>query len=127
MGAIHATQRVLLVEDDEPSRHALQVVLEQEGFVVQVAADGDEGVNLVPSFHPDVIVLDLVLPGLNGFDAAGVLKHDHATSAIPLVAVTASWLGSEAARLREVGFSGALRKPFAAERLVDELRKLLPD
>jgi CheY-like chemotaxis protein len=126
MGFTTDGQRVLLVEDDERSRAALRQILEQEGFVVQVAGDGDEGVGLVPTFRPDVIVLDLVLPGLNGFDTADVLKSDAETSQIPLVAVTASWLGSEVARLRGIGFATALRKPFAAEALIQELRKLIP-
>ncbi len=125
MGFATDSQRVLLVEDDERSRVALRQILEQEGFVVQVAADGDEGMDLVPSFRPDVIVLDLVLPGLNGFDTADLLKSDAETSEIPLVAVTASWLGSEVGRLREIGFASALRKPFSAEALIQELRKLV--
>jgi CheY-like chemotaxis protein len=126
MNAASTSQRVLLIEDDENSRRTLRMVLEEEGFVVQVAADGQEGVELVPSFCPDVVILDLALPRLNGFDAADALKQNTSTSGIPLVAVTASWLGSESALLREFGFVTALRKPIAAERLVEELRKILP-
>lgn len=125
MGFTTDGQRVLLVEDDERSRVALRQILEQEGFVVEVAGDGGEGVGLASSFRPDVIVLDLVLPGLNGFDTADLLKSDSETAEIPLVAVTASWLGSEIGRLREIGFAAALRKPFSAEVLVQELRKLI--
>ncbi len=125
MGFSATSKRVLLVEDDEPSRSALRIALEQAGFEVRVAADGGEGMTIVPSFQPDVIVLDLVLPILNGFDTATLLKSDSATAAIPIVAVTASWLGSEAYRLREIGFDGALRKPFTSDALVDELHKVL--
>jgi CheY-like chemotaxis protein len=125
MGFTASSQRVLLVEDDEQSRSALQLILEDAGFEVRVAADGGEGITLVPAFQPDVIVLDLVLPGLNGFDAAKLLKGDSATSTIPLVAVTASWLGSESGRLRQIGFDGALRKPFTGDALVNEVRKVL--
>jgi CheY-like chemotaxis protein len=122
-----APRKVLLVEDDESSRTALQVILEEEGFEVRSAGDGDEGITLVGSFRPDVIVLDLVLPGTNGFDAATHLKSDSTTSAIPLVAVTASWLGSESGLLRQIGFDSALRKPFSPAALVDELNRLLGD
>src|SRR5690606_18470563 len=125
MDFIASSRRVLLVEDDDQSRYAFQMILEQAGFEVRAAADGGEGITLVPSFQPDVIVLDLVLPGLNGFDAATLLKSDSATSTIPLVAVTASWLGSESGRLRQIGFDAALRKPFTADALVNELRKVL--
>jgi CheY-like chemotaxis protein len=125
MYAPATTHRVLLVEDDDQSRNALQTILRDEGFDVAVASDGDEGLSLVSSFQPDVIVLDLVLPRMNGFDAASVLKSDSATATIPLLAVTASWLGSESSRLRAIGFAGALRKPFPATALIDELKKLL--
>ena len=121
-----APQRVLLVEDDDQSRAALQLILEQEGYDVRVARDGGEGIDLASTFRPDVIILDLVLPGLNGFDAATLLKAEPSTSGIPLVAVTASWLGSEGGRLRQIGFDAALRKPFTATALIDELRKVLP-
>jgi CheY-like chemotaxis protein len=119
------TPRVVLVEDDDSSRIALQSILQQAGFQVEAARDGGEGVQLVQTFHPDAVILDLVLPGLNGFEAATLLKNDTATADIPLIAVTASWLGSEGGRLRAIGFDTALRKPFPAAELVDELRRLL--
>jgi CheY-like chemotaxis protein len=72
-----------------------------------------------------VVVMDLVLPEINGLDAATLLKADEATARIPLIAVTASWLGSDGERLRRVGFEGALRKPFPPGALVKELRRLL--
>lgn len=92
---------------------------------MEVAADGHIGIELARAFRPHVVLLDLVLPGLNGFDAATLLKRDEETEDIPLVAVTASWLGSEAERLRGFGFEGALRKPFGVEPLLEELEKVL--
>jgi two-component system, cell cycle response regulator DivK len=117
-------KKVLLVEDDAESRAALQQILEDDGFMVMVAADGDEGVDVAVAFQPDVILLDLVLPHLNGFDAAALLKRDEATSRIPLVAVTASWIGSESSRLREIGFETSLRKPFHPRDLLDVVEML---
>jgi CheY-like chemotaxis protein len=119
-------RRVLLVEDDDQSRIALQDILIQEGFDVEAARDGGEGIELVASYRPDIIILDLALPGINGFEAAQWLKSRRETSGIPLMAVTASWLGADRARLRRIGFSAALRKPFAPNLLVEELQKLLP-
>jgi CheY-like chemotaxis protein len=120
-----AVWRVVIVEDDDRSRSALRAILEQEGFLVACAGDGDEGVDLVRTFRPDIVVLDLVLPNLNGFDAADLLKRDPATASIPLVAMTASWLGSESERLRRIGFDRALRKPFPVRALIEELRSVL--
>jgi DNA-binding response OmpR family regulator len=110
--------KVLLVEDDADSRAALQQMLEDEGFTVMVAADGEAGIDMAVAFQPDVILLDLVLPHVDGFDAAALLKQEEATSRIPLVAVTASWIGSESSRLREIGFETSLRKPFHPQDLL---------
>ncbi|MQA90637.1 MAG: response regulator [Gemmatimonas sp.] len=121
------TGRILLVEDDDEVRAALQFLLRCEGFEVEVAANGREGIQLARSLLPDVIVMDLVLPEMNGFDAAAVLRSGVETSRIPLVAVTASWLGSELERLQGIGFDGALRKPFSNEELVGELKRHLPE
>jgi two-component system, cell cycle response regulator DivK len=120
-----SSRRVLLVEDDDQSRTALQMILEEEGFYVCSARDGGEGIQLVPDFRPDVIILDLALPGINGFDAAQLLKAGTETSEIPLIAVTASWLGEDGDRLRRIGFDRAFRKPFSPSALLEELRNLL--
>lgn len=117
-------RRILLVEDDDHSRTALQQLLEQEGFNVLSARDGTEGIDLVPTFQPDAIILDLALPGINGFDAAELLKADEGTSTIPLIAVTASWLGAEGERLRGIGFVSAFRKPFDLADLLTELDRV---
>ncbi len=119
-------RRVLLIDDDARTCEALQRCLEQEGFEVVSAGDGSEGIDLIPSFRPDAIVLDLVLPGLNGFDTAVLLKGDAQTSAIPLIALTASWLGAEGERLRRIGFSSAFRKPIHLPELLAELDRLAP-
>lgn len=126
MGYRSAAPRVVLVEDDADSRQALRRLLEEAGFEVEEAGDGGEGVMLVRTLRPDVVLMDLVLPGMSGFEAANALKEDQETSRIPLVAVTASWLGAEASRLRGIGFDGALRKPFGAATLLHEIRRVLP-
>lgn len=120
-----ASRRILLVEDDDNSRSALQALLEEEGFRVAAARDGGEGMELVPTFRPDAIILDLALPGLNGFDTAQLLKADADTSGIPLIAVTASWLGAEGERLRRIGFASAFRKPLRPSDLLAELDRVI--
>jgi CheY-like chemotaxis protein len=120
-----AANRVLIVEDDEQISHALKALLEAEGYLVTTAADGAAGIDLARALRPDVVVMDLVLPEINGLDAATLLKADEATARIPLIAVTASWLGSDGERLRRAGFEGALRKPFPPEALAKELSRLL--
>jgi CheY-like chemotaxis protein len=121
------TRRILLVEDDDEIRCALQELLEREGFDVEVAANGRDGIHLARAILPDVIVMDLVLPEVNGLDAAVTLRSEGPTAGIPLIAVTASWLGSEVHRLQAIGFDGALRKPFSSEALLAELERHLPN
>jgi CheY-like chemotaxis protein len=117
--------KILVVEDEASSRLALRDLLVEEGFEVSTAEDGAEGIALARDIHPDLVFLDLVLPNVNGFEAASVLKHDDSTADIPIVAVTASWLGGEGDRLLGAGFDAALRKPFGHDELLGTLRRLI--
>lgn len=116
--------RILVVDDDASIRIGLSQILVSEGFEVNTAADADEVCRVVESVDPDLILLDLVLPGVNGFDAIDCLKSDERTAAIPVIAMTASWLGSRFERLESLGFSGALRKPFSGSTLCREIREV---
>lgn len=120
-----APWRILIIEDDRASRAALEEILRNEGFIVHQASDGVEGVALVQRTHPDLVVLDLALPRMNGIEAARILKGDQSTAEIPLLAITASWLGSAADRLRLAGFAAAMRKPFAPDELLGQITRLL--
>lgn len=115
----------MLVEDDPNSRAALREYLEDAGYVVDVATDGSEVAARVAAQRPSAVVIDLVLPGVNGLDLARLLRSDPATADLPLIAVTASWLGSKPDWLQEIGFNRALRKPFSADRLLDALKQVL--
>ena len=117
--------RILVVEDEAPSRLALRDILVEEGFQVDTAADGAEGIALARDLHPDLVFLDLVLPNINGFDTASILKADRSTADIPIVAVTASWLGEDGTRLLGAGFDAAIRKPFAPSDLLETLNRLI--
>jgi CheY-like chemotaxis protein len=118
------SRRVLVVEDDVDGGAALKQLLESEGFVVEVAVDGEEAIDLARRFRPDLILLDLVLPRVNGFDTAILLKREPATEAIPIVAVTASWIATQVAALQELGFETALRKPIPPEALIEIVARL---
>jgi len=112
-------RRVLVVEDDVDGGTALKQLLESEGFVVDLAVDGGEAIEMARRVRPDLILLDLVLPRVNGFDTATLLKREPATEAIPIVAVTASWIATQVAALQELGFETALRKPIPPEALIE--------
>ena len=82
-------KRILLVEDDHYQRHALEARLRREGFAVDAAEDGEEALRKVSGGAlPDVILLDLIMPKMNGFEVLRVLKQDAATAAIPVIVLT---------------------------------------
>jgi CheY-like chemotaxis protein len=116
---------VLVVEDDAAVRMAMRLLLEPEGYRVLEAANGQEAIALAVDAHPDLILMDLALPGLNGLDAATHLGTLPETARIPVIAVTASWLGSQTAIMREIGFRSTLSKPFKSGQLLAEVRRAL--
>ncbi len=79
---------VLIVDDSPTEQHVISNVLEQHGFDTVVASDGEEAITIAESTHPDVILMDVVMPGMNGFQATRQLSKNPSTSSIPVVMVT---------------------------------------
>lgn len=122
---IPAAPLILVVEDEPDTLAALDAILAREGFRVVKERSGTAAVEKARQQQPDLVLLDLGLPGMNGLDVAALLQRDPITAATPLIALTGSWLASEPTSLRQVGFSGAIRKPFRASELLAEVRKAL--
>lgn len=116
---------ILLAEDEDDLRSALSLILAREGYRVVEARTGIEAVEAATEWYPDVILMDLAMPGLNGLDAAQILKENPYTARIPLIVTTASWLGRDQETLKAVGFEDALLKPFAPPALLAVLRRAL--
>jgi DNA-binding response OmpR family regulator len=119
--------RVLVVEDDEAPREFLSMELHSAGFVVAQAADGEQGLEELLQFAPDVVVLDLMLPRLNGFDVARAARNVERKASkrrMAIVAVTA--LSSEALRAEALaaGCDALLVKPVRATQVVEQVRLL---
>lgn len=110
--------RVLVVDDSAVIRDLITVNLELEGLEVVGCADGEEALRLVREVHPDVITMDVVMPRLNGLDAAERLRADPETAHIPIVVVTARAGQADLDRAREIGVEGYLTKPFEPAELV---------
>lgn len=108
--------RILLVEDDPAIRSVLREFLSEEGFEVRGAADGRAGIHAARTIHPDLIVMDLMLPILDGVSATRQLKDDPATRDIPIIAVSAAF--QERPRTREFPADDFVRKPFELETLL---------
>lgn len=117
---------VLLVDDVEVTRDAYALVLEWEGFQAFTAGDGQEACELARELRPDLVIMDLNMPVLDGWQAARILKADPHTSHIPLIAVSA-WPVSrqDCERTQECGFAAVIMKPLPPSLLLEEIRKQL--
>lgn len=114
---------ILIVEDHEGIRTALAAALRMEGYGVWQAAHGREALRLASAHRPDLILLDLMLPELDGWEVARSLKADPDTAAIPLLALTAQSAAEARARASAVGFDGYLTKPAHLIELLAEIRR----
>ena len=119
--------RVLIVEDNEMNRDLLGRRLRREGHVVTVAEDGAAGVERTRRERPDIVLMDMNLPVLDGWEATYQLKSDPATSAIPIVALTAHAFAGERARAFEVGCDDFHTKPVDFRGLLSTIARLCPE
>lgn len=117
--------RILVVEDNARSRKLLRDVLGHHGYEVHEAESGEAGVTLACRVAPQLIMMDIQLPDIDGVEALRRLRHETRTRAIPVIAVTASVVGAEIRRLRDAGFDAHLAKPVALKELLAAVEGLL--
>jgi len=117
--------KILLVEDNEMNRDMLSRRLVRNGFEVVMAADGGEGVAMAASEQPDLILMDMSLPVMDGWEATRRLKADPRTRHIPVVALTGHALAGHAEGAREAGCDAFVTKPCLPDALVAEIQRLL--
>ncbi|HUF77897.1 MAG TPA: response regulator [Thermoanaerobaculia bacterium] len=120
-----ATGRILLVEDEPDIAEVLQYNLEKEGFEVGVEARGDTALERIRATPPDLLILDLMLPGLDGLELARLLQRDRRTAALPLIMLTAR--GEEVDRIvgLELGADDYISKPFSPREVVLRVKAVL--
>ncbi|HVN05052.1 MAG TPA: response regulator [Bryobacteraceae bacterium] len=117
--------RILVVEDNEWSRDILARRLARRGYQVVLAADGKRGILLAQSQSPDLILMDMSLPEMDGWEATRRLKSDPATRAIPIVALTAHAMASDRKKAMDAGCDDYHTKPVDFERLMRAVKSLL--
>ena len=117
--------RILLVEDNELNRDMLSRRLMRRGYQVDLAADGKEGLQMAGSTSPDLILLDLSLPGMDGWEVLRQLKQHPRMKHIPVVALTAHALVTDRTRALEAGFDDYDIKPVEMPRLLKKMETLL--
>ena len=118
--------KILLVEDNEMNRDMLSRRLGRKGFSIDIATDGQAGVLAAQSSAPDLILMDLSLPVMDGWEAIRTLKTDTGTQAIPIIALTAHAMAEDEARAREAGCDDYDTKPVNFSRLLEKITALLP-
>jgi CheY-like chemotaxis protein len=117
--------KILLVEDNEMNRDMLSRRLAKKGHDVVIAVDGQEGVNMASSEAPEIILLDMSLPIMDGWEAAKVLKAAEGTKSIPIIALTAHAMAGDRERCLEAGCEDYDTKPVEFKRLLGKIDALL--
>jgi two-component system aerobic respiration control protein ArcA len=116
---------ILVIEDDETMRAAMKKIFEMDGFTVKLAADGSELATLLDSVTPDLILLDIGLPWLNGYELGQLLKEHRDLKKIPLVFVSGKTSDEDIRRAFEIGADDFVKKPFEIEKLKKTVNTLL--
>ena len=117
--------RVLVVDDEPDVLLLCRLNLEQRGHEVLEAANGDEALDLARDGTPDLLVLDLMLPGIDGYQVLQSLRADERTSKIPVLVLTAKSLQADRERSRQLGAAAFLTKPFLPDELCDMVDEVL--
>jgi len=117
--------KILLVEDNEMNRDMLSRRLTKRGHEVVIAVDGQEGVTMAGAEAPEIILLDMSLPVMDGWEAAGILKAAESTKSIPIIALTAHAMAGDRERCLEAGCEDYDTKPIEFKRLLGKIDALL--
>jgi len=120
-----AKEKVLLIEDDEDIQELIRYNLDREGYAIKAVVTAEEGLALSSSWKPDLILLDLMLPGMDGLDACRKIKSSEATSSIPVIMVTAKGEEADIVSGLELGADDYIVKPFSPKVLVARIRTVL--
>lgn len=118
--------RVLVIEDNPANMTLATFLLESAGHTVLAAIDAETGLTIARSQKPDLILMDIQLPGMDGLEATATLKGDDATKGIPVVALTALAMKGDEERIRAAGCDGYIAKPLAYKEFLRTIKALLP-
>ena len=121
------SKRILIVEDQEDNRTILRDVLSTVGYELIEALNGKDGVRLAQTERPDLILMDIQLPEMDGYEATQQIKSIAELKTIPIIAVTSYALSGDEAKARAAGCDGYIAKPFSPRELLAKVRKYLSD
>jgi two-component system cell cycle response regulator DivK len=118
---------ILIIEDSELNRRLLEAVLAPHGYRLLVAEDGETGIALAQADLPDLILMDVLLPGIDGYEATRHLRADAQTRSLVIVALTATASSEEQDLALEAGCDGYISKPIDTRAFPEQIRRFLPD
>jgi two-component system cell cycle response regulator DivK len=121
------SKRILVVEDTEDNRQIIRDLLSSVGYELIEAVDGAEGVAMAQSHHPDLILMDIQLPGMDGYEATRRIRTVPELAGVPIIAVTSYALSGDEAKTRAAGCDGYVAKPFSPRQLLAKIREFLPE
>ncbi len=119
------TKKILIADDEPNIVVSLEFLMQNGGYEVRTAANGDEALRLVSEFGPDLILLDIMLPRKNGFEVCQKIRENPAWNAIKVVMLTAKGRESEVSKGYALGADAYITKPFATKDLLADVRRLL--
>jgi two-component system cell cycle response regulator DivK len=119
------SKRILVVEDTEDNRQILRDLLTAAGFELIEAVDGESGVAMASEHRPDLILMDIQLPMIDGYEATRRIKADPALAHIPIIAVTSYALSGDEEKTRAAGCDGYIAKPFSPRQLLGKVREFV--
>ena len=117
--------RILLVEDNAANRYLETFLLESHHFTVLHAVNGNEALAMAREHRPDLILMDIQMPEMDGYEAAGLIRDDPELGGIPIVAVTSYAMSGDREKALRLGFVGYIEKPIATERFVHQIKEFL--
>ena len=120
------TQRILVIEDTEDNRQIIRDLMTSAGYELIEAVDGIEGVAAAEREKPDLILMDIQLPGIDGYEATRRIRGIPALAKVPIIAVTSYALSGDEAKTRAAGCDGYVAKPFSPRQLLAKVREFLP-
>jgi two-component system cell cycle response regulator DivK len=120
------SKRILVVEDHEDNRQILRDLLDSAGLEMIEAHDGEAAVRMAASERPDLILMDIQLPAMDGYEATRTIRRDPALGAIPIIAVTSYALSGDENLALEAGCDAYVAKPYSPRQLLAKIREYLP-
>lgn len=120
-------KKILVIEDNESNLYLLQYLLEKKGYNVIIAKDGVEGVSKAINEEPVIILMDISLPRMNGYEATRILRKNEKTKETPIIAVTSFAMTGDQKKCIEAGCTDYIEKPIDPEQFYEALKKYLTD